>query len=100
MLHVCYYENMYCVIMSSFPFCLWKKPKQSNFKKQVQYLQEQLKISNYKYLGVSNRSEEIQNLTQKVGELESKLEEETRQTPEDTLERLHKVQTHGFFPFI
>ncbi|XP_032856239.2 IQ domain-containing protein E isoform X2 [Tyto alba] len=35
-------------------------------------------------------SEEIQNLTQKVGKLESKLEEEKRQTAEDTMEKLNK----------
>ncbi|XP_076207632.1 IQ domain-containing protein E isoform X4 [Aptenodytes patagonicus] len=35
-------------------------------------------------------SEEIQNLTQKVGKLESKLEEEKRQMAEDTMEKLNK----------
>ncbi|XP_063199305.1 IQ domain-containing protein E isoform X1 [Chroicocephalus ridibundus] len=35
-------------------------------------------------------SEEIQNLTQKVGKLGSKLEEETRQKAEDTMEKLSK----------
>ncbi|XP_042654289.1 IQ domain-containing protein E isoform X4 [Tyto alba] len=37
-----------------------------------------------------NKDEEIQNLTQKVGKLESKLEEEKRQTAEDTMEKLNK----------
>ncbi|KAM7091125.1 IQ domain-containing protein E isoform 2-T2 [Ciconia maguari] len=35
-------------------------------------------------------SEEMQNLTQKVGKLESKLEEEKRQMAEDTMEKLNK----------
>ncbi|XP_061850065.1 IQ domain-containing protein E isoform X1 [Colius striatus] len=35
-------------------------------------------------------SEEVQHLTRKVGELESKLEEEKRQMAEDTMEKLNK----------
>ncbi|XP_071427639.1 IQ domain-containing protein E isoform X2 [Pithys albifrons albifrons] len=35
-------------------------------------------------------SEEIQNLTEKVGKLESKLEEDKRQMAEETMENLHK----------
>ncbi|XP_071617601.1 IQ domain-containing protein E isoform X13 [Heliangelus exortis] len=37
-----------------------------------------------------NKDEDIQNLTQKVGKLESKLEEEKRQIAEDTMEKLNK----------
>lgn len=53
--------------------------------------QEQQKIFGYKYLCFSNCSEEIQNLTQKVGKLESKLEQEKSQIAEDTMEKLNKV---------
>lgn len=57
----------------------------------------------YEYLYFSNHSEEIQNLTQKVGKLELKLEEEKRQMAEDTVEKLNKVQPQfclcfSFFP--
>lgn len=64
--------------------------------------QGQQKISiSYKCLCFSNHSEEIQNLTQKVGKLELKLEEEKRKMAEDTVEELNKVEPHfcWFFSF-
>ncbi|XP_038007275.1 IQ domain-containing protein E isoform X2 [Motacilla alba alba] len=44
-----------------------------------------------KSTGEQTLSEEIQNLTQKVGKLELKLEEEKRQMGEDTVEKLNKT---------
>lgn len=75
----------------------FKKPKATKYYEvgSVYSKQEQQKTSNYKYLCFSDHSEEIQNLTQKVGKLESKLEEEKRQMAEDTMQKLNKVQT-GF----
>lgn len=96
MVCVCYYENRY--LPEQFPsLALKNKPKATKcyeigsiFSKQGQ---QKVSIS-YKYLCFSNHSEEIQNLTQKVGKLELKLEEEKRQIGEDTVEKLNKVQPH------
>lgn len=96
MLCVCYYENRYHS-EQFLSLALKNKPKVikcceigSVFPKQGQ---QKVSIS-YKYLCFSNNSEEIQNLTQKVGKLELKLEEEKIQMTEDTVENLNKVQLH------
>lgn len=74
-----------------FPTLAFKKPKHVGL---VHSKQKQQKISSYKYVCFSRHTEEIKNLTQNVGKLESKLEEEKRQMAEDAMEKLIKVQTY------
>lgn len=114
---LCYHNlriNILCLLLWEYVSCYpeqfltlaFKKPKATKYYQvgSVYSKQEQQKTSNYKYLCFSDHSEEIQNLTQKVGKLESKLEEEKRQMAEDTTQKLNKVQTQvllvrlGFFP--
>lgn len=84
---------MYHVNLSSFPVWPLKKTKATKYYEvgSVYSKQEQQKSFSYKYLCFSSHSEETENLIQKVGKLESKLEEERRQMAEDTMEKLSKT---------